>query len=308
MKQLHIPVMVTEVIRELDIKPNGIYIDCTLGLAGHSIAISKATTPQPRIIGLEVDEEAIEQAKINVKNNMANIKILKESFLNLESSIQPSITASGVDGVLIDLGISSLQLNSAKKGFSFKMNSPLDMRFDTQEKLTAEYIVNNYSFKKLYQILKTFGEEKSAKNIATHIINSRPIKTTLQLSQIIINVKGENNRKLLHPATKTFQALRIAVNQELERLPTVLNSATKILRSGGRLVIISYHSLEDRIVKNFIGHEKSKCICDPKIPVCVCHHKPRLKTTGKNFYKPTNEEINRNFSSRSAILRVAEKL
>ena len=307
MKQLHIPVMVNEVVRELDIKPDGIYIDCTLGLAGHSIAISNATNPKPRIIGLEVDEDAIEKAKINIKN-MDNIKIFKESFLNLESTIQASITTSGVDGVLIDLGISSLQLNSAEKGFSFRIDSPLDMRFDTNEKLTADQIVNNYSFTKLHHILKTFGEEKSAKNIATHIINSRPIKTTRQLSQIIINVKGKNKSKLLHPATKTFQALRIAVNQELERLPTVLSSATNILRSGGRLVVISYHSLEDRIVKHFIGHETSRCICDPKFPVCICQHKPRLKTTGRNFHKPTKEEINQNYSSRSAILRVAEKL
>ena len=147
MKQLHIPVMVNEVVRELDIKPDGIYIDCTLGLAGHSIAISNATNPKPRIIGLEVDEDAIEKAKINIKN-MDNIKIFKESFLNLESTIQASITTSGVDGVLIDLGISSLQLNSAEKGFSFRIDSPLDMRFDTNEKLTADQIVNNYSFTK----------------------------------------------------------------------------------------------------------------------------------------------------------------
>ena len=300
--------MVQEVLRELDIKPSGLYIDCTLGLAGHSIAISNATSPPPRIIGLEVDEEAIEKAKINIKNNMANIKILKESFLNLENIIPSNVPASKVDGVLIDLGTSSLQLNSAKKGFSFRIDSPLDMRFDANDKLTAAHIVNTYSFKKLHQILKTLGEEKSAKNIATHIINSRPIKTTLQLSQIVINVKGQNKRKLLHPATKTFQALRIAVNKELERLPPVLNTATKILRSGGKLVVISYHSLEDRIVKNFIGHETSKCICNPKMPVCICQHKPSLKITGRNFYKPTDEETNQNFSSRSAILRVAEKL
>jgi len=300
--------MVQEVVRELNIKPNGLYIDCTLGLAGHSIAISNATLPPPIIIGLEVDEEAIEKAKINIKNNMANIKILKESFLNLENIIPSNAPSSSVDGVLIDLGTSSLQLNSDKKGFSFRVDSPLDMRFDANDKLTAAHIVNNYSLKKLHQILKTLGEEKSAKNIATHIINSRPIKTTLQLSQVVINVKGQNKRKLLHPATKTFQALRIAVNKELERLPTVLNAATKILRSGGKLVVISYHSLEDRIVKNFIGHETSKCICDPKIPVCICQHKPRLKITGRNFYKPTEKETNQNFSSRSAILRVAEKL
>ena len=308
MKQLHIPVMVNEVVRELDIKPDGIYVDCTLGLAGHSIAISNATNPQPRIIGLEVDKEAIGKAKINIENSKANIKIFNESFLNMESIIKFNAIQSGVDGVLIDLGISSLQLNSTEKGFSFRKNSPLDMRFDSNDELTADYIVNNYSFKKLHNILEMFGEEKSAKNIAKSIIDSRPIKTTLQLSQIIIRVKGKNKTRLLHPATKTFQALRIAVNKELERLPQVLNSATKILRSGGRIVVISYHSLEDRIVKHFISHETSKCICDPKLPICICQHNPRLKTTGKHFYKPTNEEINQTFRSRSAILSVAEKL
>ena len=308
MKQLHVPVMVNEVIRELDIKSDGLYLDCTLGLAGHSIAISNATNPQPKIIGLEVDEEAVEKAKINIKNNKANIKIFKESFLNMESIIKFNGIPSAVDGVLLDLGMSSLQLNSSQKGFSFRKDSPLDMRFDSKDELTADHILNNYSFKKLRQILEMFGEERSAKSIAKTIIDSRPIKTTLQLSQIVISVKGKNKNRMLHPATKTFQALRIAVNKELERLPQVLNSATKILRSGGRIVVISYHSLEDRIVKNFIGHETSRCICDPKIPICICQHKPRLKTTGKNFYKPTNEEINQNFSSRSAILRVAEKL
>ena len=308
MKQLHVPVMVNEVIRELDIKSDGLYLDCTLGLAGHSIAISNATNPQPKIIGLEVDEEAVEKAKINIKNNKANIKIFKESFLNMESIIKFNGIPSAVDGVLLDLGMSSLQLNSSQKGFSFRKDSPLDMRFDSKDELTADHILNNYSFKKLRQILEMFGEERSAKSIAKTIIGSRPIKTTLQLSQIVISVKGKNKNRMLHPATKTFQALRIAVNKELERLPQVLNSATKILRSGGRIVVISYHSLEDRIVKNFIGHETSRCICDPKIPICICQHKPRLKTTGKNFYKPTNEEINQNFSSRSAILRVAEKL
>ena len=226
----------------------------------------------------------------------------------MESIIKFNGIPSAVDGVLLDLGMSSLQLNSSQKGFSFRKDSPLDMRFDSKDELTADHILNNYSFKKLRQILEMFGEERSAKSIAKTIIDSRPIKTTLQLSQIVISVKGKNKNRMLHPATKTFQALRIAVNKELERLPQVLNSATKILRSGGRIVVISYHSLEDRIVKNFIGHETSRCICDPKIPICICQHKPRLKTTGKNFYKPTNEEINQNFSSRSAILRVAEKL
>lgn len=300
--------MVQEVIRELDIRPNGLYVDCTLGLAGHSIAILNATSPPPRIIGLEVDEEAIEKAKANLENNMSNIKIFKQSFLDLEKVIRTNTVNSKVDGILLDLGMSSLQLGSKNKGFSFQIESPLDMRFDSNNKLTADHIVNKYSFKKLHEILKTLGEERSAKNIATHIINSRPIKTTSHLSQIVTNVKGQNKNSLLHPATKTFQAIRIAVNNELDRLPTILNAATKILRSGGKLVVISYHSLEDRMVKNFIRYETSTCICESKLSACICQHTPRLKKTGKKFYKPTNYEINRNFRSRSAILRVAQKI
>ena len=195
MKHLHVPVMVNEVIRELDIKSDGLYLDCTLGLAGHSIAISNATNPQPKIIGLEVDEEAVEKAKINIKNNKANIKIFKESFLNMESIIKFNGIPSAVDGVLLDLGMSSLQLNSSQKGFSFRKDSPLDMRFDSKDELTADHILNNYSFKKLRQILEMFGEERSAKSIAKTIIDSRPIKTTLQLSQIVISVKGKNKNR-----------------------------------------------------------------------------------------------------------------
>ncbi|SVE09993.1 uncharacterized protein METZ01_LOCUS462847, partial [marine metagenome] len=237
METLHIPVMVQEVIRELNVNPKGLYIDCTLGLAGHSIAILNATHPSPQVIGLEVDEEAIEKAKINLVNNMNNIKILKQSFLDLEKIIKTNANNFKVDGVLLDLGMSSLQLASKDKGFSFQTESPLDMRFDSNNKVTADHIVNNYSFNKLHEILKTLGEEKSAKNIANHIINSRPIKTTSHLSRIVTTVKGQNKNNLLHPATKTFQALRIAVNNELDRLPIVLNAATKILRSGGKLVV-----------------------------------------------------------------------
>ena len=172
--------MVNEVVRELDIKPDGIYVDCTLGLAGHSIAISNATNPQPTIIGLEVDEEAIGKAKINIENSKANIKIFNESFLNMESIIKFNAIQSGVDGVLIDLGISSLQLNSTEKGFSFRKDSPLDMRFDSNDELTADQIVNNYSFKKLHNILEMFGEERSAKNKAKNVT-------------LIVTIKAGNN-------------------------------------------------------------------------------------------------------------------
>ena len=298
--------MVNEVVRELDIKPDGIYVDCTLGLAGHSIAISNATNPQPTIIGLEVDEEAIGKAKINIENSKANIKIFNESFLNMESIIKFNAIQSGVDGVLIDLGISSLQLNSTEKGFSFRKNSPLDMRFDSNDELTADYIVNNYSFKKLHNILEMFGEEKSAKNIAKNIIDSRPIKTTLQLSQVIIRVKGKNKNRLLHPATKTFQALRIAVNKELESLESGLIDAIKILGSGRRIVVISYHSLEDRIVKGVFREAASDCVCPPRIPVCICDHVREVRLVTKKSVSPSPLEVSGNPRSRSARMRVAE--
>ncbi|RLC73103.1 MAG: 16S rRNA (cytosine(1402)-N(4))-methyltransferase [Chloroflexi bacterium] len=284
----HRPVMLEETIEALQVQPGGRYIDCTVGEGGHAAAILEASAPGGLLLGLDVDPEAIEIARARLKKFGKNCFLVQENFRHLEEICQ-RYNFHPVHGVLFDLGVSSLQLEREGRGFSFQREAPLDMRFDPREPLTAEDIVNRLPEEELALILQKYGEERHSHRIARCIVRNRPIKTTLQLAELVSRaVDGKRGR--IHPATRTFQALRIAVNHELENLSLALKAAVNVLGPGGRLVVISFHSLEDRLVKNFMRQEKG------------------LQVVHKKVLRPSPEEVQRNPRSRSARLRVAERL
>jgi len=284
----HRPVMLEETIEALQVQPGGRYIDCTVGEGGHAAAILEASAPGGLLLGLDVDPEAIEIARARLKKFGKNCFLIQENFRHLEEICQ-RYNFHPVHGVLFDLGVSSLQLEREGRGFSFQREAPLDMRFDPREPLTAEDIVNRLPEEELALILQKYGEERHSHRIARCIVRNRPIKTTLQLAELVSRaVDGKRGR--IHPATRTFQALRIAVNHELENLSLALKAAVNVLGPGGRLVVISFHSLEDRLVKNFMRQEKG------------------LQVVHKKVLRPSPEEVQRNPRSRSARLRVAERL
>ena len=299
----HTPVLVDAVIEYLrGSSPGGRYIDCTVGSGGHSQAILNSF-PGSQLLGIDADPEAIRLAQsilpqhaILVNANFAQIEIIA----TIHDFRQ-------VDGILFDLGLSSMQLSETGRGFSFTHDAPLDMRFDPKQDITALDIVNNYPEKELARLLFQYGEEPASRKITRHIISHRPIRTTLELAAIIAQALGQK-RGRIHPATRSFQALRIAVNMELDNLSSGLRQSIKLLRPGGRMVVISYHSLEDRIVKQFLSIESRGCICPSSIPVCVCGHSPTLKLLSRKAIQPSEDELNRNPRSRSARLRAAEKI
>jgi len=301
----HIPVLVKEAVEALAVQPGGRYIDCTLGAGGHAAAILEHSSPGGQILGIDADPEAIETARERLKAYSNSALLLKENFVNLEA-ICLKYDFWPVHGILFDLGLSSLQLDS-NRGFSFQHDDPLDMRLSPSQKLTAADIVNTFSEAQLRHIIKTYGEESFNRQIAHRIIQERPLKTSLELAETIKKAVGSRRGKI-HPATKTFQALRIAVNQELEHLKETLKQAVNLLGFGGRLVVISYHSLEDRIVKQFMQQEAKDCICPPGLPACVCQHQARLRLVNRRIITPSPEEVALNPRSRSARLRVAEAL
>lgn len=302
----HTPVMVDEVLTALNVKPGKRYIDCTLGCGGHALAILSKCQPGGELLGIDADPEAIRIAQHNLYDYFESTVIINENFYNLESICRET-GFNSVDGILFDLGLSSLQLESSERGFSFLRNGPLDMRFNPDEKLTAADIVNNLPEDKLAKLILIYGEEPNANRIASSIVRNRPINDTAKLADIVSSSIGQYSGRI-HPATKTFQALRIAVNRELDHLTSALEQSIKHLGPGGRLVVISYHSLEDRIVKNFMLRETKACICPPSIPVCCCHHQPTLILRERHPTTPTESEIAKNPRSRSAKLRIAEKI
>lgn len=301
---LHQPVLVKETLAALNVKPSGRYIDCTVGTGGHAAAILEASAPGGQLLGIDADPDALELARGRLQGNTTIL--VNDNFSNVKS-ICPKYDFSPVQGILFDLGLSSLQLNKNSRGFSFQHDAPLDMRFSPDQKLTAADIVNTFSEAELAHILFLYGEERFSRQIAHNIALNRPLNTTLELSQVILEVYG-NRRGHLHPATRTFQALRIAVNKELENLEFALPQAVDLLTKGGRLVVISYHSLEDRLVKNFMRIQSQRCICPPTTPVCVCNHSPTLTVISKKIITPSASEISANPRSRSAKLRVSERL
>lgn len=304
---VHIPVMVRETIEALAIQPGGRYIDCTLGSGGHARAILEYSSPGGQLLGIDADPEAINVARERLADYGESVLLINDNFVNLKT-ICTKYGFHPVHGILFDLGLSSLQLEKNGGGFSFQHDAPLDMRLNpSSQEITAAQIVNTYPVAKLAEIIKTYGEERQSFHIARQIVQERPIKSTLHLAQIIEKAVGGRKGRL-HPATKTFQALRIVVNRELSHLQAALNQAISLLGFKGRLVVISYHSLEDRIVKQFMQRESQDCICSPSTPVCICGHKTSLRIITKKVSTPAPEEIRLNPRSRSAKLRAAECL
>jgi len=308
----HLPVMVEEVIHYLRPKVGSKIIDCTLGAGGHTEALIKRICPGGKILGIDLDLRAFEATtKINQKNKNC-LTLVNDNFKNLEK-IANDHKFNQADGILLDLGLSSGQLQDQARGFSFLASGPLDMRFGRQTDLTASQILNTRSLEKLIEIFKNFGEEKLAVPIARKIITSRkisPITEPAQLVKIVSAIyrKFYKAKSKINPATKIFQALRIAVNQELENLENVLPQTIKLLARGGRLAVISYHSLEDKIVKDFFRRESRDCICPPELPICQCSHLKKLKIITKKPVLPKPQEIIENPRARSAKLRVTEKI
>ena len=302
----HIPVLLKETIEALAVQPGGRYIDCTVGGGGHAAAILDHSSPGGQLLGIDADPEAIKISKARLQAYKDSILIVNENFVNLQA-ICIKYDFLPVHGILFDLGVSSFQLDIAEHGFSFQREGPLDMRFSPSQEVTAADIVNTYPESELARLIRTYGEESHSRKIAQRIIQERPIRTTLQLARIIEQAVGWRRGKI-HPATKTFQALRIAVNQELEHLESALRQAINLLGFDGRLVVISYHSLEDRIVKQFMQRESKDCICPPGTPTCVCGHTASLKLVNKKVITPSINEVKLNPRSRSAKLRAAKHL
>lgn len=303
---VHIPVMVEETIRALNVRPGGRYIDCTLGGGGHAVAILDRSLPGGKLLGIDADPEAIKAASARLEAYADSALLINDNFANLQT-IGMKYDFFPVHGILFDLGLSSLQLDSDVRGFSFQLDGPLDMRLSPDQEVTAADIVNTSSEAELARIMKTYGEETRSQQIARHMVRERPITTTLHLARTVEQAVG-GRRGRIHPATRTFQALRIAVNQELEHLESTLKQAIDLLGSEGRLVVISYHSLEDRLVKQFMRQESKDCICPPEAPICTCGHTPSLKLVNKKVITPSPEEIQLNPRSRSAKLRAAQRI
>jgi len=301
---MHIPVLLKEAIEALDVQPGGRYIDCTVGGGGHAAAILEQSSPGGQLLGIDADPKAIEIARARLEAYNKSSLLINENFANLQAICIKS-DFFPVHGILFDLGLSSLQLNNDERGFSFQHDAPLDMRLSPSQEVTAADIINTFSETELAHLIRNYGEERYSYKIAPYIVQQRPIKTTLRLAHVLEQaIRGRRGR--IHPATRTFQALRIAVNQELEHLETALRQAISLLGINGRLVVISYHSLEDRIVKQFMQREAKDCICPPGILTCVCGHKASLRLISRKVITPSPAEIQINPRSRSAKLRVAE--
>lgn len=304
----HIPVMLNECLEGLNIKPDGIYVDGTMGGAGHSKEIIKKISKKGLLIGIDRDEEAISVAKERLKE-YENVKFVHDNHDNIKEILN-SLNIENVDGILLDLGVSSYQLDERNRGFSYLGENELDMRMDRTQELTAKDVVNNYSESKLAEIIFEYGEERFSRNIAKKICecrNQKEINTTDELVKIIESVVPYKKNEG-HPAKRTFQAIRIEVNNEIKPLyNTVLNSIDK-LKSGGRLCIITFHSLEDRAVKNAFVEAAGKCICPPGLPYCACGAKSQGKIITKKPILPTYEELENNSRSKSAKLRIFEKI
>lgn len=303
----HESVMVEEVLLALAVKPGGRYLDCTVDGGGHAEAILRHASPGGSLLGLDADPQAAAMARRRLAAFGDAAAIVESNFARLDDVCRERGYAP-VHGILFDLGLSSHQLAGVSRGFSFRLDSPLDMRFSPEQEHTASYWVNEAPEVDLADIIWRFGEERQSRRIARAIVSGRPLQTTLQLAKAVEQAVGRRPGSQTHPATKTFQALRIAVNEELAILADALPRALGLLGFGSRLVVISYHSLEDRIVKQFIARESRDCICPPEVPVCVCGHKASLKPVTRGALTPSPQEIARNPRSRSAKLRAAERL
>lgn len=302
----HQPVLYHEVLEALAPRSGRYYLDGTLGAAGHALGIIKSSAPDGRLLGLDLDPEALAIARQHLFDYSHRIVIRQASYM-IAPEILNEIGWNKVNGILLDLGVSSMQIDRPSRGFSFMEEGPLDMRFDQTTGQTAAEIVNNLSEEQLADIIWQFGDERYSRRIARAIVEARPILTTQGLVAVIEqSVPGYTSQ--IHPATRTFQAIRIATNKELETLSNSLAELTECVETGGRIAIISFHSLEDRIVKQYFKKESRDCICPPELPVCTCGHKASLKILTKKPIRASEQEVKNNPRSRSARLRVAEKI
>jgi 16S rRNA (cytosine1402-N4)-methyltransferase len=306
-KSLHLPVLLNETIFNLITDPHGLYVDCTVGGGGHLRHLASKLASDAVIIGLDKDSHVLTQTRATLPSN---INLVHSDFRYLGEVLEGyDITA--VNGIMMDLGVSSFQLDEAERGFSFHEDARLDMRMNQEQSLDAWQIVNEFSEQEISRILFKYGEERYARQIARAIVKVRGIKhidNTLELVDIIKTAVPARYQRETHPARRTFQALRITVNGELEALESVLPQALQALKPGGRLCVITFHSLEDRIVKHFIAEKARGCICPPQLPVCVCDHQPELRITNRKPIEPSQEECRDNPRARSARLRVATKI
>jgi 16S rRNA (cytosine1402-N4)-methyltransferase len=311
MADFHQPVLVNETVTTLNCHPGGIYIDATIGGGGHACHIFKTCPDIKLLIGIDRDEDALLQAERRLASFKSQVVLIKENYSQFKTIIS-NLQIKSVDGVLLDLGVSTHQLLSSNRGFGFSTEGPLDMRMDREQQITASDLVNTLPVQELEKILREYGEERHAASIAKTIVRERkkePIETTLALANVVTKTIPFSPRpRKIHPATRTFQALRIAVNDEFSNLASVLPDAIDTLAPRGRIAVISFHSLEDRIVKKFFRQQSKSCVCPPRLPKCACGQIQKLKVLTKKPIVPTAEEIRMNPRSRSARLRGAEKL
>ncbi len=313
MQEGHLPVLVEEVMSMLSPAPDSLQIDATVGGGGHTERILEATTPGGRLLGLDADGAAIARVAGRLQPRFGDRLVLRQANFRELRTVAPEAGFAAVDGMLFDLGLSSFQLADRERGFGFRTGGPLDMRFDTSRGVPAAELLATLDATELTALFRRYGEERQAPRIARAIVAERrtaPITTAEDLAALVERVAPGNPRvrRRIHPATRVFQALRIAVNEELEALQDGLAAAVDLLRPGGRLVVLSYHSLEDRIVKRFIAAERRGCVCPPELPVCVCGRNPRLRLVTRPSLTPSAAEIAANPRARSARLRAAERL
>ena len=306
----HKSVLLKETVAGLNIKPDGVYVDGTLGGGGHALEVCRHLGEGGRLIGIDQDPDAIAAASLRLKDYREKATIVKSNYENM-ASILEELGISSVDGVYLDLGVSSYQLDTPERGFTYRESAPLDMRMDRERDGDAAFVVNHYDERALYRIIRDYGEEKFAKNIAKHIVKARaqkPIETTEELTEII---KAAIPMKMRaaggHPAKRTFQAIRIEVNRELEVLENSIDAMIGLLKPGGRLCIITFHSLEDRIVKNRFRENEDPCICPREFPVCVCGRRSRGRVVTRKPVLPGEQEIRENKRSKSSKLRIFER-
>ena len=305
----HKSVLLNETIDGLNIKPDGIYVDGTLGGGGHAYEVCRRLGEKGSIVGIDQDAAAIEAASARLKDFGEKVTIVRSNYCDMKSKLH-ELGIDKVDGIVLDLGVSSYQLDTAERGFSYREDAPLDMRMDTRQKMTARDIVNDYTEADLYRVIRDYGEDKFAKNIAKHIVQARavkPVETTAELSEIIrASIPMKFQKKSGHPAKRTFQAIRIELNRELDVLRDSLDDMIDLLNPGGRLCIITFHSLEDRIVKSAFRKNENPCTCLPDFPVCVCGKKSKGSIITKKPILPSEEELEYNSRSKSAKLRIFE--
>ena len=305
----HKSVLLNETIDGLNIKPDGIYVDGTLGGGGHAYEVCRRLGEKGSIVGIDQDAAAIEAASARLKDFGEKVTIVRSNYCDMKSKLH-ELGIDKVDGIVLDLGVSSYQLDTAERGFSYREDAPLDMRMDTRQKMTARDIVNDYTEADLYRVIRDYGEDKFAKNIAKHIVQARavkPVETTAELSEIIrASIPMKFQKKSGHPAKRTFQAIRIELNRELDVLRDSLDDMIDLLNPGGRLCIITFHSLEDRIVKSAFRKNENPCTCPPDFPVCVCGQKSKGSIITKKPILPSEEELEYNSRSKSAKLRIFE--